>query len=391
MQQNGTLPWEDDAPSGSRFRRSQQVLSPAGKARRAPGMPPDVDNEHDDPRPRKRFHPQATRPWWRPASKAGRIFLGLGLLAVVAAGVVCWLTVRRYLEHDSRFRIAGSANIEASGLSQVSRADMLPVFGEDIGKNIFFVSLNDRRKQLEQIPWIEHATVMRLLPDQIRVNVVERTPIAFVRRGQQIGLVDADGILLAMPAATMTQHHYSFPVVTGIDAADPQPSRKNRMAVYQRLVHELDSTGQHLSDQLSEIDLTDPEDARVLMPEQARDILAHFGDSHFLDRYQRYKAHIAEWREQYPHLAAVDLRYDHQVVLEMTPGTSSSAQTVTDDNGKPVATANAAGNAHSATHTKKPVKPTPHKDAKKHPASKPVAGKPRPTQTRSRTAHTWDE
>ena len=392
MQQNGTLPWEDDAPGGSRFRRTQQVMSPTGKARRAPGMPPDMDDEDDDPRPRKRFHSQSTRPWWRPASKAGRVFLSLGALAVIVSAVACWLAARTYLEHDARFRIAGSANIEASGLSQVSRADMLPVFGEDIGKNIFFVNLSDRRKQLEQIPWIERATVMRLLPDQIRVSVVERTPIAFVRRGQQIGLVDADGVLLAMPAVTMTQHHYSFPVVTGIDAADAQPSRRARMAVYQRLVHELDSTGQHLSDQISEIDLTDPEDARVLMPEQARDILAHFGDGHFLDRYQRYKAHIAEWREQYPHLATVDLRYDQQVVLEMAPGTSTGAQTaITNDNGQPVATANAAGAASSSAHAKKPAKPVPHKDAKKRPAARPVAAKPRPTQTRNHAARAGNE
>jgi len=36
--------------------------------------------------------------------------------------------------------------------------------------------LNERRKQLEAIPWVERATVMRLLPDQIRVSLVERQP-----------------------------------------------------------------------------------------------------------------------------------------------------------------------------------------------------------------------
>ncbi len=127
-----------------------------------------------------------------------------------------------------------------------------------------------------------------------------------------------------MPAATMAQHHYSFPVVTGIDARDPLASRKARMAVYQRLLAELDANGQHISEQISEIDLTDPEDARVLMPEQGADILAHFGEDRFLERYQRYKAHIAEWRQQYPKLAAVDLRYDQQVVLEMAPGTNAA-------------------------------------------------------------------
>ncbi len=86
------------------------------------------------------------------------------------------------------------------------------------------------------------------------------------------------------------------------------------------LVSELDSSGQHLSDQISEIDLSDPEDAKVLLPAQGTDILAHFGSDHFLERFQRYKAHIAEWRQQYPKLAEVDLRYEQQVVLQMTGG-----------------------------------------------------------------------
>jgi cell division protein FtsQ len=244
------------------------------------------------------------------------------LLVLTGLGISSYL-LKTYMGRDGRFRIAGASNIEAVGLSEVNRSDLLPVFGEDIGRNIFFVPLAERRKQLEEIPWIERATVMRLLPDQLRVSVVERQPVAFVRQGQQIGLVDANGVLLSMPAAMMAQHHYSFPVVTGLDPGDPLPSRKARMAVYQRLLGELDSNGQRLSEEISEIDLTDPEDARLLMPEQGTDILAHFGEDHFLERYQRYKAHIGEWRQQYPKLAAVDLRYVQQVVLEMKPGASA--------------------------------------------------------------------
>jgi cell division protein FtsQ len=391
MQQNGMLPWEDDAPGDSRFRRTRQVSSPARPLRGSSDS--SADDEDDLPRPRKRFKSQS-RPWWRPTSKAGRIFLALGALAIVVAGVTCWLTAKRYLERDARFRIAGTANIAATGLSEVSRADMLPVFGEDIGKNIFFVNLSDRRKQLEQIPWIERASVMRLLPDQIRVNVVERTPIAFARQGQQVGLVDADGILLTMRAAAMTQHHYSFPVITGIDAGDPQPSRKARMAVYQRLMQDLDSSGQHFSDQLSEIDLTDPEDARVLMSEQGGDILAHFGNDHFLERYQRYKElHIPQLRQQYPHLVAVDLRYSQNVVLKMASGSEatpgSQATTSTSDGQR--AAAAPAGTTPTKKQPLKPSKPAAHKDNRKHPDPKRVAGHTQTTPTHSHAPKSWDE
>jgi cell division protein FtsQ len=425
---HGTGPREDDAPAGSRFRSTERMLSSEGRMRRgfgpgfgagsSPQMPAADDEE--TPRPRKRFPDKRfqdpKRRWWRPASTAGRIFLLLGVLAVTVSGVAGWLAARNYLERDSRFRIAGAEGIQAAGLSQVSRADMLPVFGEDIGRNIFFVNLNERRKALEKIPWIERATVMRLLPDQIRVSVVERTPIAFVRQGQQIGLVDADGVLLSMPASRMTALHYSFPVVTGIDAGDPQPSRRARMAVYQRLMHDLDSNGQQFSDQISEIDLTDPEDARVLMPEQGRDILAHFGDDKFLEHYQRYKAHIAEWRQQYAQLASVDLRYDQQVVLQMasgasaaqgapagtsaasgaTAGTGTTGSAGAAGTGSVTATAAdstsaAAGTPAATPQPKHDAKPAPRRDAKKHAEVKHAKAAKPVSQPKRRAAAAGDE
>lgn len=325
-----------------RFRRAQQVTPRS--SRNLPGMPPEVDDPDDDaPRPRRRFD-EPKRPWWRPVSRVGRVLIAAGALTILGGLFAIYITAARFLEHDPRFRIAGTSAIQATGLSQVSRAELLPVFGADIGKNIFFVHLSERRRQLEHIPWVEHATVMRLLPDQIHVSIVERKPVAFVREGQQIELVDGNGVLLTMSPAAMARHHYSFPVVTGIDANSTPEARRTRMAVYQRLISDLDSTGQHLSAQLSEIDLSDPEDARVLMPEQGADILAHFGDEQFLTRYQRYKAHIAEWRAQYPKLASVDLRYDQQVVLQMTA----------DAGGAQASVSSGAANAPTATETGKP-------------------------------------
>ena len=314
-----------------RFRSVEQGVPPTVRVRRGgPGMPlemPDPDGDDSANLIGAGFGGQRSGEprgcWWRPASRVGRVFLTLCALLVLCGLATGGFLLKTYIDGDARFRIAGAGNIEATGLTQVSRAEMLPIFGEDIGRNIFYVDLAERRRQLEEIPWVERATVMRLLPDRIRVDVVERQPVAFTRHGQQIGLVDASGVLLTMPASTMAQHHYSFPVLTGIDPRDPSPSRKARMALYQRLLAELDANGQHISEQVSEIDLTDPEDARVFMPEQGGDILAHFGEDHFLERYQRYKAHIAEWRQQYPRLAAVDLRYDQQVVLEMARGANA--------------------------------------------------------------------
>jgi len=293
-------------------------------------MPAAAEPDEDRaPIPRRTKFAPARSAWWRPGSTFGRILLGAGLTLTLAALAAGAYVTRQFLIRDPHFRINGAASIQSSGLSEVNRADVLPVFGSDIGRNIFFVPLAERRKELEAIPWVQQATVMRFLPDRLSVSILERTPVAFVREGSLVELADADGVILSMPPLMMAQHHYSFPVVTGINSADPLPARRARMALYLKFLAELDQNNQHLTDQVSEIDLADPEDLRATMPAQGTDILAHFGDDQFLHRLQIYQSHIAEWRSRYPKLKGVDLRYNGEVPLEMdttpAPATSPAA------------------------------------------------------------------
>ena len=327
---NRTTLWDDQDPANSSapqvvpargaWRAPSAVLAGDRASRRVVSSIPAVEEEAEDSAPiprRTRFAPARTS-WWRPRTNFGRILLGAGSFIALTLMVTAAILVRQFLVRDPHFRILGASSIQSSGLSEVNRTEILPVFGEDIGRNIFFVPLSARRKQLESIPWVQRATVMRFLPDRLTVSIVERTPVAFVREGAQVELADADGVILSMPPVMMAQHHYSFPVITGINAKDSLLSRRARMAVYQKFIAELDQNNQHRTDQVSEIDLSDPEDLRATMPEQGSDILAHFGDDHFLERLQLYKAHIAEWRQRYPKLIGVDLRYSGNVPLEMS-------------------------------------------------------------------------
>jgi cell division protein FtsQ len=278
-------------------------------------------------RTRRRLVPRK-QAWWRRllGTRIGRILLGVLMVAVLVAIGFCFWAVRDFLEHDAHFRIDSSASIETDGVTELSRPELLTVFGSDIGRNIFFVPLKQRAAALEAQPWVRHATVMRLLPNTLRVSIEERVPIAFVRIGHQIELVDADGVLLTMPPALLSARHYDFPVVTGLSIgtgpemlADPaaRADRALRMKLYQRFVAALNADGTRVSSQLSEVDLSDLDDVRAVVPAQGTDILLHFGNTDFLERYRAYQQHLPEWRQQYPNLSAVDLRYDRQVVLKM--------------------------------------------------------------------------
>ena len=276
-----------------------------------------------------------------PRSVSGRVIAG----AVVLAGLVGFTAViweaRSLLLHDPRLLIAASSSIQTTGNSHLTRPQLLSVFGEDVDRNILTVSLGERRAELEQLPWVEHATVMRLLPNRIRVAVVERTPVAFVRQGSHIGLVDRNGVLLDMGAdseSTGVRERYSFPVVSGISADDPLSTRAARMALFERFLTDLDAGKDKVSATLSEVDLSSPEDVKALIPSGSSDILVHFGDDDFLTRYLRYEERLPEWKTQYPKLASVDMRYEHDVVLQMAAG---AAVPVTGDDAARAAAAEA--------------------------------------------------
>jgi cell division protein FtsQ len=263
-----------------------------------------------------------------PATKWGRIFAGVVLLALVGLGSVGFLMAKSYLLHDERFVIPSSASIEFEGNAHVTRAQLLGIFGGDVERNIFTVSLEQRRAELEKLPWVAHATVMRLLPNRMRVSVVERTPVAFVRQGSHIGLVDVNGVLLTMPVDAQAKEHYSFPVVTGISGSDPVSTRSARMKIFERFTSELDGSGEKISEELSEVDLSNPEDVQALIPDHSTEILVHFGEDNFLERYRRFKEHLQEWRTLYPKLSSVDMRYEQQVVLQMPAGSADSGAAV---------------------------------------------------------------
>ena len=294
----------------------------------------------------------------------GRIAAGGALLVIAGAVAGGTMWARSLLLSDEHFTVPTSASIQIAGNSHLTRAQLLSVFGEDVDRNIFRIPLERRKAELESLPWVAHATVMRLLPNRVRVSIVERTPVAFVRQGTQIGLVDATGALFDMPDAGSggkSAAHYSFPVLTGISAGDPLSTRAARMRIYMSFVAALDATGENISRHLSEVDLSNPEDVRAILPDGGpggNDILVHFGEEKFLERYHSYLQHLPEWRTQYPKLASVDMRYEQQVILEMQPGTTAPSaegtvapETKTAKAAAPVA----AAPVHAAVAAKKPV------------------------------------
>jgi cell division protein FtsQ len=268
----------------------------------------DVDEESPFLRGQKRVSARRSALPRKTASRLLWAFIAAAILCVaaVAAGALY-----EYGERSWRFRVESSDNIEITGMQNVTKAQIMEVMGADIGRNIFFIPLAQQKAQLEQIPWVESASVMRFVPNRLTVEVHERTPVAFARVGPRIFLIDAGGTLMELPQ----KHKYSFPVILGMNPGEPLSTRAPRMRAYNELVQELDSGGAHYSQDLSEVDLSDLENLKVRVNDPAGDVLVELGSSDFLKRYKTYVSHVQEWRQQFQKLESVNLRYDNQVIV----------------------------------------------------------------------------
>lgn len=237
----------------------------------------------------------------------GLAFVTFAILASIGA------TLYRYGKHSWRFRIDSSEKIEILGAQHVAHAHIMEVMGGDIGRNIFFIPLAQRKQQLEQIPWVESASVMRFVPNRLRVEIHERTPVAFARIGSHVSLIDSGGALMELVSGG--KRKYSFPVIAGMYANEPLSTRAARMKNYNDLVAQLDSGGTRYSQELSEVDLSDAEDVKVIAADPNGEVLVHLGAGNYLQRYKTYVTHVQQWRQQFAKLESVDLRYDGQIIV----------------------------------------------------------------------------
>jgi cell division protein FtsQ len=304
--------------SGSTIVQEELYPSAHEPAHRVPDDAPDdqrlldLDVEQESPflRGQKRV---SVRRGSLPKKAATGLTWGFVALAIVFVCGAAIAALYHYGEHSWRFRVESSDDIEVAGLQNVTRYQIMEVMGGDIGRNIFFVPLTERKQALEKIPWVESASVMRFVPNRMKIEIHERTPVAFARVGSKILLIDSVGTLMDLPAAGKKK--YSFPVILGMNPGEPASTRAARMKIYNDLVSQLDAGGTHYSQDLSEVDLSDAEDVKVVASDPQGEVLVHLGSSNYLERYKVYVGHVREWRQQFDKLESVDLRYDRQIIV----------------------------------------------------------------------------
>ncbi len=260
-----------------------------------------------------------------------RVSLWAGFGAVAAGA--CYM-VSHFLLASPAMALVHKDQIRVSATHYVSPESVQKIFVVDRNHSVLRIPLDERRRQVESLPWVEQAAVAPRAAQHVEVDITERAPIAFLREGDQLELIDVHGVILPRPLKA----DFHFPVVTGMDAAMPLEDREQRMKLFAAFTIAAEQARSGAMDQVSEVDLTEAKDLRATIsglqgasplngpasgysadadqwPGGDSPILVHFGDSDFENKFYTVLNDIGQWRAKAGRVESVDLRFAGEAVV----------------------------------------------------------------------------
>ena len=251
---------------------------------------------------------------------------GIVIFVILPVGLGGYL-LSVYLWNSPRFQLTSPADVMVEGNHYVSREELLAALGvpgspSRAGNGIFRTSLKERERQIESIPWIRSATVVRSYPHYLAVYIAERVPVAFVDVGGQIKMVDPQGVLLDPPEKS----HFDFPIVKGLEFQGNAADREARLNLYQEFMQETSKQMAGSGWIVSEVDLSDASNLKALLVQAGQTLLVYFGHAGFLGRFENLVAVLPELRKTNARVDSVDLRFRDQVVVNPAGQDSTNPQ-----------------------------------------------------------------
>jgi cell division protein FtsQ len=176
----------------------------------------------------RQFLRRPPRPrWFRPALYAG----GGGLGLLLGAGLGLWATtsglfaaaegalVSRLLavSADAGFAVR---QVYVDGRVRTGLEELRARLGVQIGDPILGVDTDAARARLEQLTWVDQASIGRMLPGSLYVRLVERQPLALWQQGRQFAVIDRTGAVIerGLDEASLPEAYRHLRVLVGEDA-----------------------------------------------------------------------------------------------------------------------------------------------------------------------------
>jgi cell division protein FtsQ len=249
----------------------------------------------------------------------------LKLALAMAAGLLIFAGYRAAAA-ASFFRIR---RVEIQGNFRASSQDVQTLVQREAGKTgVWRADLEEISARLERLPWIRVAVVSRVLPDGMRVRLVERQPRAVVRMASGKFLwVDDDAVLLGEMLPTDQMPAF---FLRGWNEEEGETARKEnteRVSRFMTLLQEWGNAG--LAERVSEVNLIDMRDVRAQLAGDDSQIEVRLGSQDFRKRLKDALNVLDEHRQtpRGPFISYVDLTQGKRAIV----GFMSGAHTISDE------------------------------------------------------------
>ena len=251
--------------------------------------PPVEESPFLRPRRRTRVRP-------RRRGLASRSLLALQVLAVALVGVVgAWTAWQRVFASD-RLRVG---RLDVRGSHFLSEGEVRELIGPAVGESILSLDIEALKARLRSSPWVADATVVRALPDTVRVEIRERVPLALAEL-DRLYLMDEDGGLIDIYGPRTGA--FDLPIVRGLLGVEEE-SRRDRARRAGALLADLAELGS----EISEVYVLPTGDLRVVLRGPGEVLL--FGDPPYRQRLVTFLALRRELAEKAPGAEHFDLRF----------------------------------------------------------------------------------
>jgi cell division septal protein FtsQ len=184
------------------------------------------------------------------------------------------------------------------------------------GTSILTADLEAFRRRLLKSPWVAEVALRRVLPSTVEVFVRERRPMGLSRLGTQLYLIDRQGTVIDEFGPKYAQ--FDLPIVDGLVRAPNSGGAALDEGRAELAARVIDALGHRkaLAHRLSQIDVSDPHDAIVMLDGDPAQL--HVGEDRFLERLQSYVDLAPALRDRVPGIEYVDLRFGER--LYVRPG-----------------------------------------------------------------------
>ena len=229
---------------------------------------------------------------------------GLAAAGALAAGALA----AHFVLTAARFAVTA---VDVRGASRVAPRAIAEAAAIAPGTNLLRLRTDEVERRVEALPAIRHAEVIRSWPNRVTIVVEERRPFTLVHAGR-LHWVDEEGVPVGVEREAVAPR---APVISGLTADElavmrERPSPRVQEAI--ALIRVLLRSGSSLVDQISEIDVSRPDDP-VLYTVDGVEV--RLGADNWDGRLARLEGVLGQLAAAPEPVTSIDLRFRDQVVL----------------------------------------------------------------------------